>query len=226
MSPDPTTELGPTLARLSAIDTCALSDALDKLGLKGQVTGLRRESGTARVAGVAVTVKLGTGDPPPGPLRHLGTTAIEASDAHSVIVIEQRTGVDAGCWGGLLTRGARRADVRAVVADGPVRDIDEARELDFPIFTNRLTCYTARARVVEKSTNEPVRIGEVTVHPGDYLVADGSAVVVIRPADVGRVLAAAEGIVAREAAMIAEISRGTPMGEVLAGNYEHMLEKD
>ncbi len=214
------------LARLSAIDCCALSDALDKLGLSGQVTGLRREAGDGRVAGVAVTVKLGTGDPPPGPPRHLGTTAIEASDAHSIIVVEQRTGVDAGCWGGLLTRGAIRAQVRAVVADGPVRDIDEARELDFPIFTNQLTCYTARARVVEKATNVPVQIGSAIVEPGDYIVADGSAVITIKPHNVTAVLEAAEGICAREAAMIAEMAQGTPMGEVLGGNYEHMLQKD
>jgi len=219
-------EAADILARLAAIDCCALSDALDKLGLAGQVTGLRRESGNGRVAGIAVTVKLGTGDPPPGPPRHLGTTAIEASDAHSIIVIEQRSGVEAGCWGGLLTRGAIRAKVRAVVADGPVRDIDEARELDFPIFTNRLTCFTARARVVEKATNEPVRIGEVTVHPGDYVVADGSAVIMIAPANVAAVLAAAETIVAREQAMIAEIDKDRPMSAVLSGNYEHMLERD
>jgi regulator of RNase E activity RraA len=215
-----------TLARLSAIDTCALSDALDKLGLAGQVTGLRRESGQGRVAGVAVTVKLGTGDPPPGPPVHLGVRAIEAADEHSIIVVEQRSGVEAGCWGGLLTRGARHTNVRAVVADGPVRDIDEARELEFPIFTNRLTCLTARARVVEKATNVPVEIGSVTVHPGDYVVADGSAVIVIRPDDVERVLAAAEDICAREAAMIAEMAKGARMSEVLGGSYEHMLKKD
>ncbi|MCW3838305.1 RraA family protein [Sphingomonas canadensis] len=218
--------LADTLARLAAIDTCALSDALDKLGLAGQVTGLRRESGAGRVAGVAVTVKLGTGDPPPGPPTHLGCNAIEAADANTIIVVEQRTGVEAGCWGGLLTRGAIHAGVRAVVADGPVRDIDEARELGFAVFTNRLTCLTARARVVEKATNVPVEIGTVTVHPGDLIVADGSAVIVIRPEDADAVLTAAEGIVAREAAMIAEIARGTRMGAVLGGNYEHMLQKD
>ena len=218
--------LAETLARLSAIDTCALSDALDKLGLTGQVTGLRRESGHGRVAGLAVTVKLGTGDPSPGPPVHLGTRAIEASDEHSIIVVEQRTGVDAGCWGGLLTRGARRAGVRAVVADGPVRDIDEARELDFPIFTNSLTCFTARARVVEKATNLPIEIGAVTVRPGDFIVADGSAVVVIRPENIDAVLAGAESICAREAAMIAEMVRGTRMSEVLGGSYERMLKKD
>ncbi len=214
------------LARLSAIDCCALSDALDKLGLTGQVTGLRRESGAGRVAGVAVTVKLGTGDPPPGPPKHLGTTAIEAADGHTIIVVEQRTGVEAGCWGGLLTRGARHANVRAVVADGPVRDIDEARELEFPIFTNRLTCLTARGRVVEKATNVPVEIGPVTVHPGDYIVADGSAVIVIRPDNVLAVLEAGEAITAREGAMIGEMARGTAMSEVLGGNYEDMLKKD
>ncbi len=215
-----------TLARLAAIDTCALSDALDKLGLAGQVTGLRRESGSARVAGVAVTVKLGTGAPPPGPATHLGTKAIEAADETTIIVVEQRSGVEAGCWGGLLTRGAIHAGVRAVVADGPVRDIDEARDLNFPIFTNRLTCLTARGRVVEKATNVPVQIGDVTVSPGDFVIADGSAVIVIAPELADAVLAAAEAIVAREALMIAEIGRSTRMSEVLGGNYEHMLEKE
>lgn len=215
-----------TLARLAAIDTCALSDALDKLGLAGQVTGLRRESGSARVAGVAVTVKLGTGAPPPGPATHLGTKAIEAADETTIIVVEQRSGVEAGCWGGLLTRGAIHAGVRAVVADGPVRDIDEARDLNFPIFTNRLTCLTARGRVVEKATNVPVQIGDVTVSPGDFVIADGSAVIVIAPEQADAVLAAAEAIVAREALMIAEIGRSTRMSEVLGGNYEHMLEKE
>ena len=214
------------LARLAAIDCCALSDALDKLGMAGQVTGLPRESGRGRLAGIAVTVRLGTGDPPPGPPRHLGTMAIEAADALTVIMVEQRTGVEAGCWGGLLTRGAIQAGVRGVIADGPVRDIDEARELDFPIFTNRLTCLTARNRVVEKETNGPIRIGDVTVHPGDYVVADGSAVIIISPDKVMAVLDAAEAIVAREAAMIAQIESGTTMSAVLGGNYEHMLEKD
>lgn len=215
-----------TLARLLAIDTCALSDALDKLGLAGQATGLRRESGNGRVAGVATTVLLDAGAPPEGPPRHLCTTAIERAGANSVIVVEQRTGVEAGCWGGLLTRGALAAGVRGVVADGPVRDIDEARELDFPVFTNRLTCLTARGRVVERATDVPVTIGAATVHPGDFIVADGSAVIVIRPADVARVLETAEAIVAREALMIAEIARGTAMGAVLGGDYEHMLARN
>ncbi len=66
--------------------------------------------------------------------------------------------------------------------------------------------------------------GEVTVHPGDYLLADRSAVIVIAAANIERVLEAAEMIVAREAAMAKAILSGTPIGQVMGGNYEHMLE--
>ena len=38
--------------------------------------------------------------------------------------------------------------------------------------------------------------------------------------------AAAETIAAREAAMAKALLTGTPAGDVMGGNYEHMLEKD
>ncbi len=39
------------------------------------------------------------------------------------------------------------------------------------------------------------------------------------------IVATAEDIFAREAAMAAAIDRGEPIGEVMAGNYEDMLKK-
>jgi 4-hydroxy-4-methyl-2-oxoglutarate aldolase len=211
------------LARLEKLDCCALSDALDKLGLRGQVTHLPRRSGASRIAGRAVTVKIGLGPPPPGPARHLGTTAIQEADADSIIIVEQRTGIEAGCWGGLLTLGARQKGVRGVIADGPVRDIDEARELGFPIFTHRTTSFTARGRVSEQGTNVPVSIGDVIVRPGDYVLADDSATIFVAPADIERVLAAAEVIIAKEAAMARAIRSGVPVHEVMDGRYETLL---
>lgn len=215
-----------TINRLRRLDVCAVSDALDRLGLGGQVTSLPRRSGEQRIAGRAVTVRLGTGEPPPGPPRHLGTTAIALAGPDSIIVVEQRTGVEAGCWGGLLTLGAKVRGVAGVIADGPVRDIDEAQGYGFPIFTNATTCLTARGRVVEKETNGPVTIDTVQVNPGDYVLADQSACLFIRPADIEAVLTTAEDIVAREAAMAKAILSGTPIAEVMGGAYEHMLTKD
>lgn len=210
--------------RLRRLDCCAVSDALDKLKLTGTVSGLPQRSGAGRVAGRAITVKLGTGEAPPGPPVHLGCTAIEQADADSVIVVEQRSGVEAGCWGGLLSLAAKVRGVAGVVADGPVRDIDEAAAYDLPVFSRATTACTARGRVVEKGTNVPVQIGEATVEAGDYVVADGSAVIFIRAADIEAVLEAAETIVAKEAVMAKAILAGTPVGQVMGGNYEHMLK--
>lgn len=210
--------------RLRRLDACALSDALDRLGLAGVVTGLPQRSGSGRIAGRAVTVKLGTGAAPAGPPKHLGCTAIERAGPDQVIVVEQRSGVDAGCWGGLLSLAAKVRGVAGVIADGPVRDIDEARAMGFAVWARATTARTARGRVVELGTDVPVAIGDLTVAAGDLVFADRSAVIVVAAADAGRVLAAAEAIVAKEAAMAKAILAGTPVGEVMGGQYEHMLK--
>jgi 4-hydroxy-4-methyl-2-oxoglutarate aldolase len=210
--------------RLRALDACALSDALDRLRLGGVASGIPQQSGSGSIAGLVVTLKVGPGAPPAGPPRHLGTAAIESGSGFHVIAVEQSSGIDAGCWGGLLSLGARQRDVAGVVADGPVRDIDEARALGFPVFTRTLTARTARGRVVELGTNVPVRLWGIDVHPGDYVLADRSAVVFVRAADIDRVLAAAESIAAREAAMGQALRAGVAPSEVMAGNYEEMLK--
>lgn len=214
--------------RLRHLDACAVSDALDRLGIDQQVaTGLAQQSTTHKLVGRVVTYRLvpaGQAPKSDGPVRHLGTTAIELAAAGEVIVVEQRTGIEAGCWGGLLTLGAKVRGVAGVIADGPLRDVDEAVAYEFPIFSRSLTALTARGRVVEKGTNVPVRIGEIAVDGGDYVLCDGSGAIFIAAADIERVLQAAETIVAKEAAMARAILGGTAIGQVMAGNYEHMLE--
>jgi regulator of RNase E activity RraA len=211
--------------RLAQLDCCAVSDALDKLQLPGVVSGLPQLAGSRRIAGRAVTMKLGVGSPPPGPPRHLGTAAIAAARRGDVIVVEQRSGVEAGCWGGILTLGAKLRGIAGVIADGPVRDIDEAKGHDFPVFARACTARTARGRIVELASNQPVRIGDVTVSAGDYVIADGSAVIFIRPEHIDSVLEAGEAIVTREAVMAKALLGGQPITEVMGADYEHMLAR-
>jgi hypothetical protein len=89
----------PNVNRLRVLDICDLSDALDALGLPASVTGLIGTSAQRPIAGRAVTVKLVAGNAPGGASRHLCTAAVEAADTDSVIVIEQRSGLDAASWG-------------------------------------------------------------------------------------------------------------------------------
>ena len=211
--------------RLAVLDSCALSDALDKLGLPGAVPGIHRLTTTRRISGRVITVKMEQDDGRPAASRHLGTTAIEAAEPGDVIVMEQRTGIDAACWGGNLSLGAKLRQVSGVIVDGPARDVDEARDYDFPVFARTATSRTARGRIVETGTNVPIPVSDVTVAAGDYVVADGSAVVFVAQRDIERVLEAAEAIAERERAMVRALREGTPIGQVMGRNYETMLRK-
>ena len=213
------------LVRLAQLDACAVSDALDRLALPGAVTGIRRLTTLRRICGRVVTVKMGRDEGQPPASRHLGTTAIESAQPGDVIVMEQRTGIDAACWGGNLSLGAKLRQIAGVIVDGPARDIDEAREYDFAVFARSATARTARGRIVEAATNVTVAIGDVTVNPGDFVVADGSGVVFVEHANLERVLAAAEAVAARERAMVAALREGMPIGKVMGGDYETMLKK-
>jgi 4-hydroxy-4-methyl-2-oxoglutarate aldolase len=210
--------------RLKRVDCCAVSDALDKLHLPGVVTGISQLASSRRIAGRIRTVKLGVGEPPAGKPHHVSTTAIEAALPGEIIVIEQHSGVNAGSWGGILTLGAKLRGVAGAIADGPVRDIDEARQHDFPVFGRGVTTFTARGRIVELATGEPITVGEIEVKPGDYAIADGSGVVFTSAENIERVLATAENIFAREAAMAKALREGKPITEVMGANYEDMLK--
>lgn len=216
------------VTRLKRIDASAVSDALDKLQLTGSVPGLQQLATQQRLAGRIVTYRLVAKEdapPPSDPPRHLGTTAVEAAEPGDVIVVEQRTGIEAGSWGGILSLGAKLRGVGGVISDGLIRDIDEAKAYEFPVYGRGTTVRTARNRVVEEATNIPITVGDISVAPGDYVIADGSGVVFIQQAHIDEVLNTAEDIAGREAAMAKALMAGQPISAVMGGAYEHMLNR-
>lgn len=213
------------IARLEKLDACAVSDALDAVKLKGAHSGLPRRSTNKRIAGSVMTVKLHDREPAGGSKRHLGTAAIEAADDLTVIVVEQRTGIDCAGWGGVLANAAKAKGVRGVIMEGPARDIDEYDEIGFPVFSRFTTPHTARGRVWEQSMGEPVMVGDAEVCAGDYVIADGSGVCFIPAGRAEEVIAVAEKIVAKERLMTQDVLAGKPVSEVMGTNYEDMLKR-
>jgi regulator of RNase E activity RraA len=211
------------IERLIKLDTCSVSDALDKLGLTGAVIGISPLTVRGRVAGKAVTVKLGA--PMEGlPKRHLGAGAIMAAEAGDIIVVEHRGRMDVSGWGGLLSRGAIQKGVAAVIVDGACRDVDESLELGLPVYARAAVPVTARGRVAEHAFNEPITVAGLAVKPGDLVLADGNGVVFVSADKAEAVIAAAEDIFAREQLMAAAIERGEPISAVMGANYEDMLK--
>lgn len=210
--------------QLRPLDSCVVSDALDALGLEGWVGGLVPLWEGARVVGPAVTMALKPYPRPEGgPTVHLGAAAIEASAPGSVIVIDNAGRVDMGGWGGLLSYAAVRYGVAGVVLDGACRDVDEARELQFPVFARAGIARTARGRVYEASVGETIELGSATVRNGDVVVADGSGVVVIAREHLDAVVQKAADLARRESAIKRSLADGSSPSRAMGANYEHML---
>lgn len=210
--------------RLGKLDTCAVSDAQDKLGIKGTVIGILPLYETGRIAGRAVTFKLKSKGNETT-TRHLGTTAVESADPGDIIVCDHRGRTDVAGWGGILSTAAKTRGVVGVIIDGASRDVDEAKGLGLPLFARAAVPLTARGRIVEESANEVIEIGGVSLAPGDYVIADNSGVVVVPQDRVAEVVPEAENIVAREQAMAADVMAGKSVVEVMGINYEQMLAR-
>ena len=212
--------------RLAKLDTCAVSDALDRLGLKGAVLGLRPLWPCPRIVGRTVTVKI----KPAGlerPKQHLCTPAIAAATASHVIVVDHGGRTDVAAWGGLLSLAAQVKKIRGVIVDGAARDVDESRELEFPVFGRGAVQVTARGRVMQESFNEEIECAGVQVHPDDLVIADMSGVVFIPRAKELDVLTQAEALAASEQRMAEAIRTGRSVVEVMETlGYEAMLSQE
>lgn len=212
------------VTRLAALDSCAVSDAMDRHGMAGVAAGIRPLTSTARIAGRVVTVKLkGAGGEES--TRHLGTAAIEAGTPGDVIVIDHQGREDAAGWGGILSTAAKHKGLSGVIVDGACRDVDEARSLAFPVFATASTPRTARGRAVEESFNEPITIRGMPVRPGDLVLADGTGVVFVPAERAEAVIVTAEEIAAREAEMTRAVLAGQPVSQVMGHGYETMTER-
>ena len=216
----------PIIERLAKLDTCAVSDGMDRLGLKGATYGVRPMWPCPKIVGRAVTMKI----KPVGlekPKQHLGTAAIVAANAGDVIVVDNGGRPDSSCWGGLLSLAAKAKEISGIVIDGACRDIDESRDIGFPVYARGALPMTARNRVMQESFNQEIQFAGVQVHPGDLIIADGSGVVVIAQSHEEEIVKEAEAVAATEARMAEGIRQGMSVLEVLEKlGYESMLNKD
>jgi 4-hydroxy-4-methyl-2-oxoglutarate aldolase len=211
--------------RLGKLDSCVVSDAMDRLGIKGVAFGLTRLANKRTLHGRVLTVKLEEAKGRTAE-RHLCTAAVDAAHAGDVIVIEHHSRTDCAGWGGILSAAAVQKFLSGVIIDGMARDIDESDAFGLPVFGKGAVPSTARGRIIETEFNKLVTICGVPVKPGDYALADGSGTVFLPADKAEEIVQIAEGLAAREADMMTAVREGTPVSKVMAGNYERMLEKN
>jgi len=204
------------LKELQKIPTASLSDALDRVGVRGFMSHrIKPAFEFQRVAGPAVTIKQIPTHEREIPLRAL--EAIDSAEPGSVIVVAVEGGSadDIALWGGLMGLTAKVRGVRAAVLDGSVRDLIENRELGFPVFSRSIVPSTSVGRLKVVGVNVPISCGDVLVKPGDIIVGDWDGVVVIPLEKLNEVIEIARQIDETERKEAEELRRGIPFTTVI-----------
>jgi len=206
--------------RASKLDTTAISDALDRLGIAGQCLNIKPLDPRFRLTGRAYTIRYGPAGQPPGTVGDYIDDVLPGT----VVVLDNGGRENATVWGDILTWVAHQRGVSGTVIDGACRDTQLARELGYPVFSRSYSMRTGKDRVEVESVNAVVNIGDARVAPGDLLRGDADGVVVLPRAHEHAILDAAEEIDAVEQQIRAAVAEGKTLAEARRQLGYHRLQ--
>src|ERR1700686_5133976 len=195
--------------RAAKLDTTAISDAMDRLGIAGQCVGIKPLDPRFRLTGRAFTILYGPAGMPPGTVGDY----IDDVEPGGVVVLDNGGRENATVWGDILTMVAHTRGVAGTVIDGACRDVALSLELGYPIFSRSYSMRTGKDRAQVEAMHGPVNIGDARVHPGDILRGDSDGVLVIPRVHEDAVLTAAEEIDAVEQKIRAAVNEGKTLAE-------------
>ncbi|MFS8981049.1 RraA family protein [Cupriavidus necator] len=202
------------LERLAALDTNTVSVALDFLGLPGATHGLLPLWDCPKIVGRASTIQLGP-KTDARPTVHLISPVIDAVNTDDRVLVIAG-GVDGiSCWGDILANAACAKKIRGSVIDGYSRDIEGSESIDYPVYGRGITMISARNRVIQTGSGEPVQVRGVTVHQDDYVIADRCGAVFVPAARIEEVLDLGERIARRQDGMVAAVRTGRSVAKVM-----------
>jgi regulator of RNase E activity RraA len=192
--------------RLAVLSVSNLSDAAGGEGVASP--GWRRFSGAGTVAGRAVTADCAEGA--------LGAVFAALESAQPGDVLCATAPGPTSYMGDLLATHLAVRGLAAAVVDGNIRDAATIAALPVSVFARGLSPIALRRREPGRPM-VPIEIGGVTVHPGDWVVADLDGIIVIRPEQVVAALDKAEAAVRLEDRIMVRIQAGErPMDAVKA----------
>ena len=191
------------------ITTASVADAVDRVVKRpGFMTHEIKPISAAKIVGPAVTVlerRALASQPPTHALQ-----AIDAAAAGAVLVIgmeDPEGSRNVACFGGLMATAADARRLGGAVLDAGCRDVEEIRQMGFPVFSRTVIPSTTVGRYITVDRDVPVVCGGVRVHPGDLVVGDTDGVVVVPREAAAEVLKVALEIEETERRMTEAIRR-------------------
>lgn len=191
--------------------TAVLCDSLDAVGLRDQAMReyLRPVHSHCVLAGWARTIQCEDVFELHENPYDKEIDAVDSILPDEVVVVSTNRSIRNAPWGELLSTAAKARGARGAIVDGFVRDVRKTEQIGFPVFASGIKPLDSAGRGEVVACNVPVVCGEVTVNPGDLVVADFDGIVVVPRASVEKVLAIAFDKVAKENRTRDDLAQGT-----------------
>jgi 4-hydroxy-4-methyl-2-oxoglutarate aldolase len=194
-----------SIAELQKFTVCQLADALGA-SCSVETTILPIDS-HFRICGPAFTVECASGDNLT--VHH----ALHLAQPGDVLIVGGSPDSDGALWGELMSISAQAKNLAGTIIDGPVRDAVEIRELGYPVFCRHFNPRRA-AKETYGNINVPIRMGALSISPGDLVLADANGIASIPRDRVQEALALASEIARKENHVKEEIRSGRTIFDI------------
>ncbi|MGH6944557.1 MAG: RraA family protein [Geminicoccaceae bacterium] len=128
----------------------------------------------------------------------LGWTGLLSKAKAETVLICQPNDSTVAHMGELSAETLKLKGVRGYVADGGCRDVSFILRLGFPVWCRYFTPRDVVGHWLPESFDEPIRIGPVTIRPGDLALGDRDGMVILPQARASEIIEKAEAAIATE----------------------------
>ncbi len=135
------------------------------------------------------------------------TEMLSKAPKDSVVVCQPNDGTIAH-MGELSAETLKYRGVRGYIVDGGCRDVDFILKLGFPVFCKYFTPSDVVCRWQVKTLGEPIKIGDLEIKSGDYVLGDIDGVVIIPNEIIDEVITDTEKYINTESALRKDILSG------------------
>jgi regulator of RNase E activity RraA len=218
-----------TRALLLKVSTATLCTALYKRGLRNQalqnVHPLNAK--LPNMVGEAFTLRYIPAREDLNPITvfqdpaHPQRKAVEECPAGAVLVMDSRKDARAASAGGILVSRLMMRGVAGVVTDGGFRDSTEIAQMTIPAYHQRASAPTNLTLHQAMDINLPIACADVAVFPGDVMVGDGEAVVVIPAAIADAIAVEATEMTVFEDFVMEKVAQGQSILGLYPPTQEH-----
>lgn len=203
------------LSRFENLYTGAVNDVLREFcllnqALPGHIIPLREYR---TVAGLAFTVKSAPNAMVSGEME-FRTQMLDEMHEDSFVVWDTSNDKQATLWGGVMTATAKGKKVKAACIDGGIRDTHQILEADFPVFYKYRISNGSLGRCLITHYQTTLKIGEVTIKPGDVILGDIDGVLIVPREIAYEVLVRAEEIIENEKVIFGWVHEGQSIQDI------------